>query len=367
VHELGKPGARATLAARFDGDRMRNPAQASRVVRVTTPTALTLSADQERLSVDDEIRFSGVITDALGPVESGVIDLAAGKKMLASGISERDGRWAIRLRGIDVGIGHASVEATFRASGFREASHAGPVELTVHGASFKSNPIYLIPPIVTALAIIGMAVARRRPWVGVAQKIRARITPPPPSSGLSEGRTRVFRTLRPANDFGLAGQVCDTATLRPIAGATLVVDVGGQHRSALSDEDGRFALEGLPAGTLAVEVAAAGYVSERFHRTVPHRGELRGARVLLVPIRARIFAAWDRAAHHLIKAAAPRPNVLEVWTPRELLEHVKRQKLITDDLARLTHAVERHCYGSTAPDLEALAEVERLVATIGHP
>src|SRR5262249_22642554 len=133
---------------------------------------------------------------------------------------------------------------------------------------------------------------------------------------------------------------------------------------ALTDEQGRFALEELGAGTLAVEVKAPGYVSERFDRTVPHRGELRGARVLLSPIRARIFAAWDRAARPL----APRPQVmpqsLEIWTPRELLSHVRGKQLITDELARLTAAVERSCYGASLPDLEALAHVEALASEV---
>jgi hypothetical protein len=360
MHELGKAGQKVTLTARFDGDAMRNPTQAVRTLLVTSPTILTVSVDPERAAPDDELTFSGKLGDTDGPVVSGMIDLEVGRNSVGSAVTDGQGRYRTRLRGAALGLGPVAVQARFRAQGHREASAAGPVTITVRGASFHASPWYLVPPLLTALALLGMAVARRRPWVAVAARIRARAARQAPSSGLSEGRTNILRTLRPANDFGLAGQVCDSATLEPIVGATLVVDIGGEHRSAVSGGDGRFALEALPAGTLGVEVAAAGYVSERFHRTVPHRGELRGARVLLVPIRARIFAAYDRAARPLL----PKADQGEVVTPRELLAHVRGQRLVTDDLASLTSAVEGHVYGPRTPDLEALAEVESLVERV---
>jgi hypothetical protein len=360
VHELGKAGAVVTLAARFDGDSLRNPAQASRPLLLTSPTTLTLAADSDRVAADEDVSFSGKLEDVSGPVSDGVIDVELGRQVLGSGISERDGSYLVKLRGADLGMGRVTVGARFRARGFREASEAPLVQLMVHGASFRASPLYLVPPLLTALALAGLAVRRRRPWVAVAARWRARTARPAPSSGLSEGKTRLLKTLRPASDFGLAGQVCDSASRAPIAGATLVVDVGTEHRSAVTDRDGRFALEGLPAGTVAVEVAAVGYVSERFHRTVPHRGELRGARVLLVPIRARIFAAYDRAARPL----APKPEHAEIWTPREILEHVRKKRLIVHELAHLTSAVEASCYGPRPPDLKALAEVEALVERV---
>src|SRR5262249_41997291 len=156
------------------------------------------------------------------------------------------------------------------------------------------------------------------------------------------------------------GQVCDSATRAPIAGATLLVNIGGEERSALTDDEGRFALEGLPAGTAAVEVAAAGYVAERFHRTVPHRGELRGAVVLLVPVPAPRCAAYARAA----RPRAPKPEQTEIWPPREPLEHARRKRLLTDELANLTSAGEASCYGPRPPDLQALADVEALVERV---
>ncbi len=371
VHELGKPGARVTLSARFDGDALRNPAQASRTIRVTTPTTLTLTSTGESASVDEEVAFSGRLSDDAGPIPAAIIELSrrtlspiGAPHTVATVLTDVDGRYRAQVRASDLGSGRVAIEARFGAlGGYREPSRSSALELTIHSASLHANPIYLVPPLLTALALLGLAVARRRPWRELATRLRARVARPAPLSGFSEGRTRLLRTLRPANDFGLTGQVCDSANGQPIEGATLVVNIGGQNRSALTDGNGQFSLEALPAGTLAVAVAAVGYVSERFHRTVPHRGELRGARVLLVPILSRIFAAYDSAAQPL----APAPCLTGLWTPRELLEHVRGRRLVTDDLAQLTAVVEAHCYGPLIPDVEALAEVERLVEVVSAP
>jgi Carboxypeptidase regulatory-like domain len=364
VHELGAAGERVTLTARSEPSELRNAAEVSRTVRITTPTRVTLEADRASADAGAVLTLSGELSSDSGPVAGGLVELVAtalmppGKpKRIALAQSGPDGRFRASVRAGELGFGRMAVEAHFPAAGFREAGRAGPVEVQVHAAAFHPSPLYLIPPLLTALVLAGLALARRRPWLALGARLRARARRASPPSGLTEGRTNILRTLRPAHDFGLAGQVCDGATGQAIAGATLVVDVGGQHRSALSDENGRFALEALPAGTLAVEVAALGYVSERFHRIVPHRGELRGARVLLVPIRAQIFAAWDGATRPLV----PKPELTALWTPRELLEFVKKSRLVTDDWARLTAAVETICYGPEPPGLEALAEVRRLI------
>jgi hypothetical protein len=357
VHELGPAGTTVQLTARFAGDALRNPAEAGRPVLVTCPTSLSLAADSGRVASDEEVTLSGKLEDALGASPDALIDVEMGQKVLASGVTGSDGRWRVTLKGAELGLGPKTLGARFRGRGFREPSESPPVTLAVHGPSLRASPLYLVPPLLTALALGGLALLRRRPWVLVAARLRARMTRPAPQSGLSEGRTRLFQTLRPASDYGLAGQVCDSATLSPIAGATLVVGTGGQRRAVLSDDEGRFAVEALPAGTLEVEVAAAGYVSERFDRTIPHRGELRGARVLLQPIRLRIFAAWDRAARPLLPKT-------EIYTPREVLGEARKKQLITEDLAALTAAVETSCYGPEAPGVEALAKVEALVERV---
>src|SRR5687768_5812944 len=55
----------------------------------------------------------------------------------------------------------------------------------------------------------------------------------------------------------VSGIVIDSAGGQPIAGARIQVD--GANRRAVSGEDGRFRLPGLPAGPLAVRVMMLGY------------------------------------------------------------------------------------------------------------
>src|SRR5262249_23380914 len=57
---------------------------------------------------------------------------------------------------------------------------------------------------------------------------------------------------------GLSGKVLEKGTRRKLAG--IEVDIPAQERSALTDAEGRFALEGLPPGEQEVVIAAPGYL-----------------------------------------------------------------------------------------------------------
>jgi hypothetical protein len=179
--------------------------------------------------------------------------------------------------------------------------------------------------------------------------------------GLTESRRGILSSLR-RPDHGFSGVVVDAADDRPIPTATLVARASdGAPRAAAVDEHGRFAFEELPDGPLVVEVAAPGYVGEAFSRALPHRGELRGARVRLVPVRARIFDAWRRAAAPLY----PMGRGADTMTPRELLAHVEKKRLVPHEpLAALTALVEAAVWGARAPSIEDLASVENLASSL---
>ncbi|MEK6607447.1 MAG: carboxypeptidase-like regulatory domain-containing protein [Myxococcota bacterium] len=62
----------------------------------------------------------------------------------------------------------------------------------------------------------------------------------------------------------LAGEVRDGVTLEPIDDAEVSVTAGAETLSATTDDDGRFVIEGVPAGSpLAAEVEADGYARAR--------------------------------------------------------------------------------------------------------
>ena len=88
-------------------------------------------------------------------------------------------------------------------------------------------------------------------------------------------------------------------------------------------------------GEWSAEVAAPGHVTETFVVSIPHRGELRGVRVDLVPVRERVFQLYRRAAEPIL----PEPRLWGVWSPRQIVDHV-RSKRPTPALAELTDFVE---------------------------
>jgi hypothetical protein len=362
VRLLGRAGQEASLTARFDGDPLRNPASATRAVHLTTTTVITLAASAERLTGRDAVELRGAVRDAGGAAADVPIEIEIdGGKIVARAASDGSGAYRARVDADALPPGRVTLIARTRPTqSWRDPGRSDPVTLTVLPPEARSSALFLISPLLTALGLTLYTLGRRRPWRTLAARVRARLTPPPLPSGLNERPTRLLRTLRPPSDFGLGGQVCDGISGQPIAGASLVIVVSKHRRTVLTDREGRFALESLPGGTLTVEVAAAGYVSERFERTLPHRGELRGARVMLVPIRARIFEVWRRTA----RAHAPAQAPLEIWTPRELLRHLRGQRLIVERAATFTALVEDGCFSSRTPDLEALAEVERLAGQL---
>ena len=97
------------------------------------------------------------------------------------------------------------------------------------------------------------------------------------------------------------------------------------------------------------KVRAAGHVSERFTMTVPHRGELRGVRVDLVPVREQVFSLYKVAAQPQL----PEARLWGVWSPRQIVDHVRRQRP-SPALAELTDFVEEAYFSARVPDEDVL-------------
>jgi hypothetical protein len=95
-------GKRLQVAARFDGDDLRNPAQISRTVQLTTPTKLTMDASARELPWSGELLLAGELTDALGPVAAVPIAIVANgdeARPLATTTTDALGRYRARLVG----------------------------------------------------------------------------------------------------------------------------------------------------------------------------------------------------------------------------------------------------------------------------
>jgi hypothetical protein len=214
---------------------------------------------------------------------------------------------------------------------------------------------------VVMLAFVGL---RTRPWQGWLERMRRRdgeddrepeqadADAPPPTGGLRESRTGIVSSLRRPHVFEFSGVVRDSVTDRRIKDAHIVLvhEQMHQHR-AESDARGRFQFQELFAGSWQVEVGASGYVTEKFAITVPHRGEYLGARVDLVSVRERIFQMYREVAEPLL----PDRNKWGIWTPRQIVDHVREQKP-SPVLASLTDFVEESYFSQRTPQETVLAE-----------
>jgi len=163
-------------------------------------------------------------------------------------------------------------------------------------------------------------------------------------------------TLRRAQDDSFSGVVRDTVRGRPIENAIVHLELAGAEHELRTGADGAFAIEHLDPGEWRAVVSADGHVTERFAVTVPHRGELRGVRVDLVPVRERVFQLYRRAAEPVL----PEPRLWGIWSPRQIVDHV-RAKRPTPALADLTDFVEEVYFSPRLAVEDALVQANERV------
>src|SRR5262249_14258329 len=115
VATLGRPGDSLTVTAIFDGDQLRNPAQASRRVRLATPTTLALAASPTDLEWRGTLELSGQLNDLAGPIAGASISIAATgtgrEREVASALTDGAGRFQVALAGGVLAPGGWFVEA----------------------------------------------------------------------------------------------------------------------------------------------------------------------------------------------------------------------------------------------------------------
>jgi hypothetical protein len=226
---------------------------------------------------------------------------------------------------------------------------------------------------ITAVVALGFLAARTRPWEKLQRPRRddgeraPGEAPAEPTAGLVPARPSLVSTLRRPADHGVAGAVRDAIRHRPLPGARVTLRLSGTRETldALAGVDGSFGFEGLTAGDWRVEVGHRAHVTETFTVSIPHRGELRGARVDLMPVRERIFSLYKRAALPVL----PDPARWGVWSPRQVFDHVRTKITGSPDgspnpapaLASLTDFVEAAYFAAAQPDEDQLADAETRV------
>src|SRR5580765_607867 len=92
---------------------------------------------------------------------------------------------------------------------------------------------------------------------------------PGPAGGGRRGAAPPRDVATTAGTAAITGKVVAADTGRALRRARVVVGGGGRPRAASTDEQGRFQITGLPAGTYTVSAAKSGFVDGAFGQRRP--------------------------------------------------------------------------------------------------
>jgi hypothetical protein len=345
--DAGGPG-NYLVRATFTGDDVHQRATAEGTLELTAGTTTSMDTKATSLRYEDDLVVTGYVVDDDGrPVARAAMTLVTGDRRLAQGATTDEGSYRFKVEAKLLGDCNAR-PCTFPVqaqadpgSAFVRPSRSQPAQIKV--AAPQPVPIsYTVAAFaITGLAAAAFFAARSKPW----RRLRR---PAPPAEvpsqegergredgGLVVAKPGIVSTLRGRYDDGFSGVVRDTVRGRPIAQAVVCLQLGETEREVRTGADGGFAIEHLGVGEWRAEVAASGHVTEKFVVSIPHRGELRGVRVDLVPVRERVFQLYRRAAEPVL----PEARLWGVWSPRQIVDHV-RAKRPSPALADLTDFVE---------------------------
>lgn len=403
--KLGAPGHKS-IDVRFAGSDVFDAARAQASTTIVSSTTITFETSSREIDFEGRITGEGRLVDdqkkgiAGQPVSLRVsgVKMAAeaaaapappapaapddpvrgGGRTVDETVTDADGNFRLEARASELGPGVYKVQAVFSpVVMFLEGDHSPLAEVKV--AEKRPVPVAysLAAFAITAASILAFVALRTQPWKRWLRRLRPEGAGPAgdaaarqdaaPHTGLALARPGLAATLRRPHDLGFSGVVADSVSGRPIGGALVELVVqGGEPRAVATDDAGQFTLEELAPGEHAASVSCAGYVTERFAVTIPHRGELRGARVDLLPVRERIFSLYRAAAEPLL----PKPDLWGVWTPRQIVDHVREHRP-AKALAALTDYVEEKYFSQRVPlEEEIPAAHEHVIAAqreIGPP
>jgi carboxypeptidase family protein len=359
----GGPGTKKVRAA-FTGDDTRQQASAEATIELLAGSTTTMNLSATQIAYEDDLGVTGKVTDEdEHPLARAAVTLVSGDRRLAQGATAEDGSYKFRVEGEILGQGQFGIQVqTDPGTSSVKPSRSSPVIVRVSAPQPVPVSYTIVAFVATALAAGGFFTARAKPW----QRFRR---PAPPAEvpsteaeldhadgGLVVAKPGIVSTLRRPSDDGFAGVVRDTVRGRPVEGAVVRLLLGDAEREVRTSPEGNFVIERLAAGDWQAEVAAPGHVTEKFIVSIPHRGELRGVRVDLVPIRERVFQLYRRAAEPIL----PEPRLWGIWSPRQIVDHV-RSKRPSPALADLTDLVEEIYFSARIPSETVLPSASEAV------
>lgn len=367
TEELGEAGPK-WVRAKVAGSGAWNPTEVeASFLFVVEARFEGVTMPPERVPHEQRVVVSGRLEGGAGEaIARAPITLVAAGRTVATAPSDERGGFRVDVPAAELAPGPVSLGVEFVSPVPWRVSAKGPTMLLEIKPPAPLPIAYTIGGLAAALAALAwLVLARTRPWAPLIAAWRKRRAPgtatsaPAPSDapvgGLKKARPSIVSTLRRPASLNFSGKVWDVARGRPVVGAHVHVgSLGGVIAETLTDEVGAFLIKVLPIGEHPVEVRAPGFVPEAFAVTIPHRGELEGVRIDLVPVREKVYEIFRGAARPVV----PSPEVLAVWTPGEVARHARR----LEPIAKLT---EDACYAPGTPDLGVVDEAKKLAELTG--
>jgi hypothetical protein len=346
------------LSARFAGDASRTPATAETTVTFTTATRIDLALARATVAFESAVRARGKVIDDDGHGIPGLaVAVTADDKRVGATTTGADGAYSLAIAADRLGTGRHTLQAAVESKdAWRTSSRSGPAFVTIGPPRPAPTGITIAAFAATAVTALMFVLFRRRKDKAMVAAIAPPPAPADPVGGIEPARASLVSTLRRASDHGFAGVVRDAVRQRPIGAAEIRLSREGQDMSTSTDVDGRFAIEQLVPGEWRARVSAAGHVSERFMVTIPHRGELRGVHIDLVPVREKVWSLYRRAAQPRLPSA----ELWGIWSPRQIVDHL-RVGPPTPAFAELTAFVEETFFSARTPDEAVLPGAEQRV------
>ncbi len=360
------PGTLISVEARFAGDEQTASALSRREVQITTQARVTVEISTRRatsgvglgapleIAQGERLSITGTAFDETGPLIGEAVDIEAGegetRRRLGSVLTDGNGRYQLEILKLPLRPGAAFISAVVTPQRhYIRLGRSAELPIQVLPPEPVSLLYFLLPVLLSSLLLLGiwsgqkwlprlLAWRARRHAVFKATSAAAASEPSAElplcgTAGVTLGarNLRGPLTLRRTVDSTISGVVSDAVFGATIAEAKLqCISVSvGSGDAAKSDEatglvesstaEGRFAFSQLPAGRYLLRSSAPGYLPEEFVANLPHRGELQGLIIRMMPLRVRIHAQWQRVAAAFYGDEARLPT----RTPRELLRDVQ--------------------------------------------
>lgn len=362
--DVGGPGL-YRLRATFAGDVRTQPAVKDAVLELSASTTTTMTLGQSQLAYEDRLGVTGRVLDADSqPVAGAAIALTSADRRIAHTATANDGTYRFSIKGEALGEGTISLQvAADPGRSYLKPSRSDPRDIAIS----KPHPVpvwYTIAGFAaTGLVAAAFFVARRAPWRRFGDRLMptevalAASAAGESAGGLVAAKPGIVSTLRRAADDSFSGVVRDSVRNRPIANAVIRIANDQTGYEAVAATDGSFTVSPLSVGQWRVAVSADGHVTEQFAIAMPHRGEFRGVRIDLVPVREKAFQLYRRVAEPTL----PHSRLWGIWSPRQIVDHV-RTKRPSPALQELTNWIEEIYFSPRIASEGVLAELRDGVA-----